>query len=66
MIVYLMKEYLEYVTPFAGVWIEILAPRRVKLRSSVTPFAGVWIEIMLLFWFFTTFVSLPSRECGLK
>ncbi len=36
-----------YVTPFAGVWIEIKAGRE-ELRSKVvTPFAGVWIEILV-------------------
>ena len=33
------------VTPFAGVWIEIIASRTLRSVSSVTPFAGVWIEI---------------------
>ena len=35
-----------YVTPFAGVWIEILAVALVRIRLNVTPFAGVWIEII--------------------
>ena len=33
------------VTPFAGVWIEILSQSPHPLRENVTPFAGVWIEI---------------------
>ena len=36
------------VTPFAGVWIEIVPGARDELRKeAVTPFAGVWIEIGL-------------------
>ena len=35
----------EYVTPFAGVWIEILANGSQNKEKGVTPFAGVWIEI---------------------
>ena len=33
------------VTPFAGVWIEILFHLLHPCQISVTPFAGVWIEI---------------------
>ena len=33
------------VTPFAGVWIEILNPCIYTPSHVVTPFAGVWIEI---------------------
>ena len=37
------------VTPFAGVWIEIISKMaREKIEEYVTPFAGVWIEIILL------------------
>ena len=37
-----------YVTPFTGVWIEILMGiLAVKRIGSVTPFTGVWIEIIL-------------------
>ena len=35
------------VTPFAGVWIEIIKLSRNSLQIYVTPFAGVWIEIPL-------------------
>ncbi len=34
------------VTPFAGVWIEILANGSQNKEKGVTPFAGVWIEIL--------------------
>mgnify|MGYP007010355412 FL=1 len=33
------------VTPFAGVWIEILMRQILLSPECVTPFAGVWIEI---------------------
>ena len=33
------------VTPYAGVWIEILRNLNVTKRTCVTPYAGVWIEI---------------------
>ena len=33
------------VTPFAGVWIEIVASAGNCTKIIVTPFAGVWIEI---------------------
>ena len=38
---------LETVTPFAGVWIEIVALPPVHRGICVTPFAGVWIEIII-------------------
>ena len=34
------------VTPFAGVWIEILKEIVMNVYREVTPFAGVWIEIL--------------------
>ena len=33
------------VTPYAGVWIEIIFILQIKLYDIVTPYAGVWIEI---------------------
>ena len=36
------------VTPFVGVWIEIVITFFVSLVSPVTPFVGVWIEMMRL------------------
>ena len=36
-----------FVTPFAGVWIEILSEKRGDRSNPVTPFAGVWIEIKI-------------------
>ena len=33
------------VTPFAGVWIEIVLLPSLCYIPAVTPFAGVWIEI---------------------
>ncbi len=37
------------VTPFAGVWIEIMLLTEGWDCPAVTPFAGVWIEICLSF-----------------
>ena len=34
------------VTPFAGVWIEIILKCKDDSLYTVTPFAGVWIEIV--------------------
>ena len=33
------------VTPFAGVWVEIILSPLIEAELSVTPFAGVWVEI---------------------
>ena len=37
----------DFVTPFAGVWIEIFTEMFTHPQYGVTPFAGVWIEIQL-------------------
>ena len=37
--------HLHFVTPLAGVWIEILVQLWDVLEPFVTPLAGVWIEI---------------------
>ena len=54
------------VTPFAGVWIEILLCSPCACEPPVTPFAGVWIEIAQMTQRKAENRSLPSRECGLK
>ena len=54
------------VTPFAGVWIEIISVHIISYKFSVTPFAGVWIEITVFGCLTYCITSLPSRECGLK
>ena len=54
------------VTPYAGVWIEILVTSVVFANITVTPYAGVWIEIRTRFERFGSVTSLPTRECGLK
>ena len=43
--IYTLKMFSQNVTPFAGVWIEILSIGLPRTDSTVTPFAGVWIEI---------------------
>ena len=35
----------DYVTPFVGVWIEIIEVPAGTTAADVTPFVGVWIEI---------------------
>ena len=37
---------MERVTPFTGVWIEIIQRRKFPNGKTVTPFTGVWIEII--------------------
>ncbi len=54
------------VTPFVGVWIEILETVQRILSMAVTPFVGVWIEINCDREDERDFPSLPSWECGLK
>ena len=58
--------YTFIVTPFAGVWIEIISFDYFYRFFNVTPFAGVWIEINIEDPHAFTKSSLPSRECGLK
>ena len=41
---------LHHVTPFAGVWIEMIKHRNDTRENTVTPFAGVWIEIKITCW----------------
>ena len=40
------KVHIVYVTPYAGVWIEILCLIEDERNHVVTPYAGVWIEII--------------------
>ncbi len=35
------------VTPFVGVWIEMVKPVPSDIICDVTPFVGVWIEIFI-------------------
>ena len=37
--------YVTWVTPCAGVWIEIMCTVRIAAAILVTPCAGVWIEM---------------------
>ena len=55
------------VTPYAGVWIEIIKMSADPSNKLVTPYAGVWIEIESIGQNQTGGnESLPTRECGLK
>ena len=57
----------KYVTPCAGVWIEIKNFGTYLAPTYVTPCAGVWIEMMSrVATIMVAAVSLPVRECGLK
>jgi len=54
------------VTPFMGVWIEIVQEVVQNLLCNVTPFMGVWIEIMLAACNPRPQKSHPLWVCGLK
>ncbi len=54
------------VTPFVGVWIEIMYDTLLPYGKPVTPFVGVWIEIVGAALTKQEIESLPSWECGLK
>ena len=43
-----IKNHRTTVTPYAGVWIEILHNNINKNNINVTPYAGVWIEISVI------------------
>ena len=43
-----VKHRMKLVTPFMGVWIEILVLIPYNVRIHVTPFMGVWIEILVV------------------
>ena len=56
-----------HVAPLAGAWIEITKALYITHGSIVAPLAGAWIEILRFFTIsFASFLSLPSRERGLK
>ena len=65
---YILKitHILSMVTPYAGVWIEILTVTKKNVNIYVTPYAGVWIEILGMKVYDSLRQSLPTRECGLK
>ena len=61
------------VTPFAGVWIEILAQQDMIALRAVTPFAGVWIEMIwpssslaavIVTPFAGVWIEMASNLCG--
>ena len=54
------------VAPFAGAWIEIVVFFCQFSLYFVAPFAGAWIEITIPLMVSYLFLSLPSRERGLK
>ncbi len=55
------------VTPYVGVWIEIICPALLPCPGCVTPYVGVWIEIGRgLPESRDSGVSPPMWGCGLK
>ena len=54
------------VTPFTGVWVEILHRILLSFVMAVTPFTGVWVEINGAKSMRGAWVSHLSRVCGLK
>ena len=54
------------VAPFTGAWIEILYHSANWAGLVVAPFTGAWIEIVILLGVYVDYLSLPSRERGLK
>ena len=49
------------VTPFVGVWIEIIYESTDMCIYAVTPFVGVWIEILT-----ALYLSLSSHRHSLR
>ncbi len=62
----ILQSGLKNVTPYAGVWIEMITAFISPSEGTVTPYAGVWIEIFTPTLEITQKKSLPTRECGLK
>ena len=56
----------QIVAPLAGAWIEMRNPSLAGMRTGVAPLAGAWIEIHKQILVRAGYLSLPSRERGLK
>ena len=54
------------VAPLAGAWIEIRNMNTDAAYNCVAPLAGAWIEIYYYNDKILGYMSLPSRERGLK
>ena len=48
-----------HVTPYAGVWIEIVILCLPQAGFKVTPYAGVWIEISVIMPLFNSAIVTP-------
>ena len=59
-------QFLGFVTPCVGVWIETKKSLWCGARRDVTPCVGVWIETWTFFPHEVIFVSHPAWVCGLK
>ena len=57
---------MQIVAPLAGAWIEIELHKAVNTLRGVAPLAGAWIEIIFIYSVYPPYMSLPSRERGLK
>ena len=55
-----------YVAPYAGAWIETGGNPIAAGVAGVAPYAGAWIETMNHIAAVHDFLSLPTRERGLK
>ena len=54
------------VAPYTGAWIEICFFVISERDIIVAPYTGAWIEIVSFNGTISAFVSLPTRERGLK
>ena len=54
------------VAPLAGAWVEIGTQVAQNLSIMVAPLAGAWVEIEYTVGLTLEYLSLPSRERGLK
>ena len=57
--IYINRITYRFVTPLAGVWIEIAVTFYHALHNAVTPLAGVWIEIVPKACFAAAFTVTP-------
>ena len=61
----IQERYFE-VAPYTGAWIEIALFTPIFAASAVAPYTGAWIEIGKTQQMVFLFLSLPTRERGLK
>ena len=54
------------VAPYAGAWIETEIHSAGASAEHVAPYAGAWIETWFCRFLLASYMSLPTRERGLK